>query len=390
MSASWAIGLIMGGPIGSAFSEHTTWRWAFFLNLPCVGAATILAYFCVPGKTILADEEGAVRQRWWQFDWVPILLNIAVPVLFALALTFSGSVWHWGSRPVLGIWLSLGLALLTWALYLWLTVEWRGLLVGARARLSMWALWTGSVCAGASYAICLYYLPLYFAFAKGADALEQTLWVLPFVFAFIGSVAVTGRLLRLPGFYRVIYASGGAVVLATALALAMLLRLETSRAHVAGLEAFMGVGVGLLFQHSIGICSGIQKSKNRRTRLESVFMCNFAQVGGIPVTLAAAASIFQNVGYELLVNSLGQTLREEEIRELLAGTLAKSQNRALLQKGADIVSRVIAREFYIVAAAGSVSLGAGLVFFTCMRHENIEFQNPVEVRESVGVAESSG
>ncbi|KFG84093.1 hypothetical protein MANI_110449 [Metarhizium anisopliae] len=253
----------------------------------------------------------------------------------------------------------------------------------------MWALLAGSACAGASYAISLYFFPLYFAFAKGADALEQTLWVLPFVLAFIASVAATGRLLHIAGFYRAIYAAGGAVLVAAGVALAVILTPETPRAQVAGLEALVGIGVGLLFQHSIGICNALERSKDKRKRLDSIFMCNFAQMGGIPMTLAASWGIFQNVGYRLLAQSLGSTLNEIQIRQLLAGSSTNTQNGALLRKGADIVCIVIAREFYIVAAAGGVSVMVGLLFLVCTWREKIDFSNPVEAGESVEVVENT-
>ncbi|KAJ5814443.1 Major facilitator superfamily domain general substrate transporter [Penicillium pulvis] len=36
LSAVWAMGLVIGGPIGSALAsdKQTTWRWAFYMNLP--------------------------------------------------------------------------------------------------------------------------------------------------------------------------------------------------------------------------------------------------------------------------------------------------------------------------------------------------------------------
>lgn len=381
MSAAWAVGLVIGGPVGSAFSERITWRWAFLINLPCVGLALFLALFCVPEGRVLNDAKLPISQRLRETDWVPILLNIALPVLFALALTFSGSVWPWNSRAVLGLWLAFGAASLVGVLYLWLKVASSGFLVGGQVKLSMWSLWIGSICAGASYAIALYYLPLYFAFAKGADALEQTKWVLPFVFAFIVSVAVTGRLLHLAGLYKLIYSAGGAVVLAAGATLAVTLRADTSKGLVAGLEAVMGVGVGLLFQHSIGICKMIEKSDNNHTRLDNIFMCNFAQMGGIPVTLVAAASIFQNVGFQLLARDLGSTMSEKQIRELLAGSLTKSQSSTLMLHAANIVSNVIASEFYVVAAAGGLCFVAGVVFATCTRHDTVESKQLIKLRE---------
>ena len=54
ISAAWALGLVVGGPIGSAFAESqsATWRWAFYLNLPLAGLALVLAVFCLPAHNL--------------------------------------------------------------------------------------------------------------------------------------------------------------------------------------------------------------------------------------------------------------------------------------------------------------------------------------------------
>lgn len=382
MSASWAVGLLIGGPIGSAFSEHLTWRWAFLVNLPCVGAALAMAYLCVPEARVLPDAKPSLRQ------WPAIFLNIMVPVLLALALTFSGSVWRWDSQPALCIWAALGVALLGLSLYFFLKFGRSRCGDAIEVKLGDVAMWVGSACAGSAYAISLYYFPLYFAFAKGADALQQAVWVLPFVFAFIGSVAITGRLLPFFGVYRVIFAAGGALVVASGSVLAAVLQQNTPTNHVMCLEIFLGVGVGLLFQHSIGISNAIKRPEAELTRLDRIFMCNFSQMGGIAITLEVAGCIFQNVGYRLVAQTVGGTLSEEEIRGLLAGNAAKSENQALMLQGAAVVSEVIAREFYVVAAAGGVCFMAGILFTLRIRHEKVDFSRTAE--ETVEEGESSG
>ncbi|MGH8010622.1 MAG: MFS transporter, partial [Candidatus Binatia bacterium] len=336
MSASWALGLIVGGPIGSAFSERVTWRWAFLLNLPCVGAILMLACICVPSGRVLPRTGLSLRQHLKQTAHPSILLNLALPVLLALALTFSGGVWRWNSAPALGLWLAFGVLSVVSVLYLWFTVKWRSAWLYPRAQLRMCALWVGSACAGSTYAISLYYLPLYFAFTRGADALEQTVLMLPFVLAFIVSVAVTGRLLRFPVVVRMIFLIGGAVVAAAGVALAVVLQRSPPTAHLVGLEILLGGGVGLLFQHSVGICDQLNRSESKITRLDAIFRCNLAQMGGIAVTLEVAGSIYQNVGSRLLAQAWGDTVQQDQIRELLAGSSAKLRDQATLKQAADI------------------------------------------------------
>ena len=266
---------------------------------------------------------------------------------------------------------------LLWILHRLVNIPWCSLTTAcSRARMCMWALWACSAAAGSCYAVSLYYIPVYFAFAKGADALQQTLCMLPFILSFIASVAITGRLLPTLGKLRAtmaIYAAGGAIVVVAAGVLAATLQRETATSQVMGCMGLMGIGIGLLFQHSVSICNVMKRSEDTLARLDSLFMCNFAQMGGIAMTLAMAGCVFQNLGYRLLAEVSEGALTADQIRHLLAGNSIKSNNHALLQKGADVASEVIAKEFYVVIAAGSLCFIAGLIFTIIMRHHNIDF-----------------
>ncbi|SCO92731.1 uncharacterized protein FRV6_16859 [Fusarium oxysporum] len=99
MSGLWAIGLVVGGPVGSAFvqSSATTWRWAFFINLPFLGLAIICALTFVPGRP--ESNNLPLRDRLADIDILGIALQVATTVLFAIAATFSGPLRSYQKRP---------------------------------------------------------------------------------------------------------------------------------------------------------------------------------------------------------------------------------------------------------------------------------------------------
>lgn len=367
MSAMWAIGLVVGGPIGSALAEnaHATWRWAFYLNLPLVGFGFLVAALCIPSHRV-APTDSPILKRLLSIDPLGILFNIAAPVLFAIAVTFSGPIWPWGSAASVATWVVFGVVVIAWVLQqvfcIFTTPEERAFPVHMLKRLDLMPIWIASGCAGASYAVTLYYTPLYFAFARGYGPLQQTVRILPFILVFIVVVLLTGGLL-LPVFgrYKFIYLFAGAMTLAGGAAMAVTLERDTSEAQVMGLEALLGIGLGLHFQHGFGI--GNVMNKTARDRIDSTVVCNMVQMGGIAMILAVAGSIFQNVGYSLLSDALAgdgsQEYSENEIREALAGVSSavwQSRDPAVLQKGIDAVTEVISREFYIVLAAGALCL----------------------------------
>lgn len=376
ISATWALGLVVGGPIGSAFAENeiTTWRWAFYLNLPLAGAALMLALLCVPPRNIA--PKASAWERLSKIDPLGVAFNVVAPFLFAVATTFSGPIWPWGSPASLAMWSVFGIVFVAWVLQqrfsVFTTREERAFPMHMLSRTDLIPLWVASGCAGAAYAVTLYYTPLFFAFVRGRDANEQTVRLLPFIIAFIFVVLLTGTLLPVIGRYRVVYFCAGSCTLAGAVAMAVLMKEENiSEAKVMAFEALIGVGLGMQFQHALGILGAT--CTDGRDREDSTVICNMAQMGSIATILAAAGCIYQNVGYNLLVDALQPgTSSEKQVREALAGVSSgvwESGDPATTTRAARAVAEVISREFYIVVAAGAL----GILCALCMRGEKLDY-----------------
>lgn len=66
------------GPIlGGVFSQYTTWRWAFWINLPLGGAAILVAIWSLP----LRGVSGNMREKILKIDYVGSALTIVSSVL---------------------------------------------------------------------------------------------------------------------------------------------------------------------------------------------------------------------------------------------------------------------------------------------------------------------
>lgn len=375
LGALWAVGLVIGGPIGSAFAanDHATWRWALYLNLPCAGLSLLVALVCFPRKYLGPDVP--VTARIAAVDPIGIVLNMGAPTLLALALEFSGSVWAWRSGASIACWVVFGVVLVAWGVQQYWCIgtspDQRAIPVHLLTRVDLLPLWIASGCAGASYAVTLYYLPLFFAFARGYSALEQTVRLLPFILVFIAVVMLVGGLLPIFGRYNIIYIVAGIATVAGAGVMAATLSPSVSEAQVLGLEALIGVGLGCSFQHGVGISNVINKEP--RDRVDSAVIFNMAQMGGIAIVLAVAGSIFQNVGYNMLVDAVGTgEYSQRDLREALAGVSSvvwRSSDPEIVSRGVEAVAEVIAREFYLVVGGGAVCLVCGLL----MKRQRLEY-----------------
>ena len=375
ISAMWAVGLVVGGPIGSAFAENqsATWRWAFYFNIPLVIIALALALLCLPSFSLASKEH--VLKRITKLDPLGVIFNMAVPILFAIAATFSGPIWAWGTAPSIVVWIVFGLVFIGWIVQQWLciftTADERAFPLHMLSRLDLVPLWIASGCAGAAYAVTLYYIPLFFAFVRGHGALQQTVRLLPFILVFIVVILLVGATLPVIGRYKIVYLLAATFTLAGSAAMATTIDENTSEAQVMGLEALIGVGLGMHFQHALGITNVINKTE--RDRIDSTVIGNMVQMGGIAVILAVAGCIFQNVGYNLLVDAIGtEGYSEQDLREALAGVSSavwQSRDPMVLANGVQAVAKVIAREFYIVVASASVCLICAIF----MRNEKLDY-----------------
>lgn len=376
MSTCWAIGLVMGGPIGSAFAANVTWRWAFYLNLPWIGFVALIAIAALPSHSL--GPKIPVSQRLLKIDPLGIMFNMAAPVLFGIALTFAGPIWAWSDVRTIIVWAVFGVVFILWWVQqyfcIFTTPEERAFPLHILPRRDLLPIWIASGCAGASYAITLYYTPLFFAFVKGASEMQQTVRILPFILVFIVIVLTTGAMLPAIGRYQYVYVVAGTFTLAGAAAMAAILDDQTSESVVMGIQAIIGIGLGMHWQHGASLCNVI--NKDPRQKVDSIVIFNMSQMGAIAVALAMGGAIYQNVGFNLLADALdGQGYTDHDIREALAGVSSsvwQSRDPETLARGLEAVATVIAREFWIVAAGGALCLVCGLL----MKREKLDFGRP--------------
>ncbi|EXK24363.1 hypothetical protein FOMG_18900 [Fusarium oxysporum f. sp. melonis 26406] len=232
------------------------------------------------------------------------------------------------------------------------------------ARRHMIPLWVASGCAGATYAIMLYYMPLFYAFSKGLSALQQTVRLLPFVLPFIVTVVIIAACLPRVKHYGLIYLAGGAITLGSATALATTLAPNVSESKVMGFTALVGVGLGLHFQHSNAISNRIHK--DLRDRIEGAALLNMSLMGGISMALIIAGAVYENRGMSLLKSALGPFDYDEGgLREALAGvsrdTGGGDEAHSMIAYGANATCKAIALLFYIVASSGALCLACGVL-----------------------------
>jgi hypothetical protein len=311
-------------------------------------------------------------------DFVGGVLHCAISILLPCALIMPGTSWLWNSSSTIITWVFLAIIFIVY-----IVQQKYALLTSPKNRVFPVDAFThriaglaalGAACSGITYAISLYYLPLFYAFVRGASPLEAAIHVIPFIGFFILSIVLASIALPLVGYYAPFFALAGVLMLVGGVLMTTITSSTTDRS-IFGYQVLLAIGVGLIFSNAYSVANASLRSPGERIAAAALF--NMASFSGICLALAVAGSLYHNAGMLLLQKELAQFgLDRVYISEALAGVASPAfqANARILESLQRTMSIVVSRLFYIVVFAGVVCLLASLM----MKWEKIDFKSKAE------------
>ncbi|MFB7276282.1 MDR family MFS transporter [Streptomyces hydrogenans] len=228
---------VLGPLLGGFFTEHLTWRWVFYINLP-VG---IVALF-----VIAAVLHIPVRSTRHTIDYLGTFLIASVATCLVLVASLGGTTWAWDSPQLIGTAL-LGAVLLVW----FVRVERRA--AEPVLPLKLFRIRTFTLVSVISFVVgfamfgAMTYLPTFLQIVQGVSPTMSGVHMLPMVVGMLLTSTASGQIVSRTGRWKVFPITGTAV---TALGLLLLHRLtETSSTWEMSAYFFVfGAGLGLVMQ----------------------------------------------------------------------------------------------------------------------------------------------
>ncbi len=102
ISSTFALASVVGPVIGGALTQHVTWRWCFYINLP-IGGASAAIVFLFLNVHKAATGQVPMLQKIRGLDGLGFLLFAGSVIMLLLALQWGGTIYAWGSSVIIGL-----------------------------------------------------------------------------------------------------------------------------------------------------------------------------------------------------------------------------------------------------------------------------------------------
>ena len=309
LGSVFGVSAVAGPLIGGFFTDHLTWRWVFYINVPIGIIALIVT------SVVLQLPFQKLSHR---IDYLGAALMVSGISSLLLLTSWGGVEYAWGSSTIIGLGIA-GAILLS----IFLFQESRAAEPLLPLRLFRDKIFSvGSsiqFVVGLAMFGAVAYLPIYFQVVRGTSATMSGLRLLPLMGGFIFTSIASGRLISKIGRYRVFPIVGTAIMIP---GIYLLSRMGAGTSTWEGVAYMLPLGIGLGLSMQV-IVLAVQNAAPHRDLGAATAGVNLFRSLGSAFGIAIFGSILNN----RLTYELTQTIPAEALGQFSRRTLTASPER---------------------------------------------------------------
>lgn len=270
--------------LGGIFTQHVTWRWIFYINLPISGVALL---FIVPFLNLKYRRVGTVWDRTKRVDWLGNFVLIGAVTAILLALAWGGTKFSWSSWHILVPMIIGFLGIVAFAI-----IQVSGYvdeptmppqLFSNRTSVSIYLM---AFVHGILLLYVTYFLPVYFQAVKGASPSRAGVQLFPTATTIAPAAAISGIIITITGKYRAFHYLGF-VLMSLGCGLFALLDEDSTVAAWVGYQVLFGLGNGMVYNSMIPpLLASLPPSEVATATATWTFMRSFGSIWGIAIPSA--------------------------------------------------------------------------------------------------------